>query len=131
MPSDDQSSQRIAELNAPSRWKLALRDDDDDHGDDDRAQEHAPRHGTDAGSASQVSAATCTSCVPPSLAPSSQVVVDEGQMVAEEDPIAVIDDRRTDASSSPPRCRASSVSSTSRRAHRWTPGEVIALIDES
>ncbi len=60
----------------------------------------------------------------------SQVVVDEGQLIAEEDPIAVIDDRGTDV------VVVTTVPGVVRELYiepgrAVTAGDVIARIDES
>ena len=61
-----------------------------------------------------------------------RVEVDEGQMVAEDDEIAMLDDASRVVSSSSPTCPASSASSTSKPGYSCHTGRrSIALIDES
>ena len=76
-----------------ARWKLPFVDDDDRRRRSGSSPRRRPRrHGTDRLRRTQEQ--TCTTCVRRRAARSSGSVVDEGQMVAEEDPIAVLDDER-------------------------------------
>ena len=129
---EEQQPQPFGSWSRPRRSKLPfVASDDDDRERDRRHEEDHAHHGTDGRRHVAGILPRMYELRSSSEGTVVRVEVDEGQMVAEDDEIAVLDDGGRDASWSSPTCRVSCASSTSRPATRVTPGTVVALIDES